>query len=205
MHIGAVILAAGSASRFGSPKQLLALNGMPMIRRVATTALQASLNPVVVVVGAHGESVADSLRGLDVLIVDNAAWGSGMGSSLSLGVASLMTTSASLDAVMVLLGDQPAITATDLIDMCHRHARSPDRILASNYDGHPGPPCLFPVAYAPQLAALQGTQGARPVLDAHASHVDLVDLAAARFDIDTPADHAFWLANESIKTRDPDT
>lgn len=193
-RIGAVLLAAGSASRFGAPKQVLVIDGMPMVRRAAIAALDAGLSPVVVVTGAHGDVVAESLVGLDVHVAAHADWANGMGSSLAAGVKAIARQTPSSQALMVLLADQPSIGAEDLRWMLDAHALAPTRILAARYDGHLGPPCLFPRAYFSDLAALDGPSGARGLLEKYVSYVDAYDLQAAAFDIDTPADHASWQA-----------
>ncbi|RAO76295.1 nucleotidyltransferase family protein [Dyella jiangningensis] len=200
--IGAVLLAAGNASRFGAPKQLLMLDGEPMVRRMAMAAVAAVLSPVVVVTGAYHEQVLASLGDLDVQVIEHRDWSSGMGGSLAAGVRAIAEQAPSLTSVMLLLADQPSIDATDLARMLKAHARRPDRILAARYDGHLGPPCLFPRFCFDELAALHGTHGARALLDTYAERVDAHDLPAAAFDIDTPADHARWLARYRLEQPD---
>lgn len=199
-RIGAVLLAAGSASRFGAPKQVLAIDGVPMVRRAAIAALAAGLSPVMVVTGAHGDVVAASLAGMDVHEVVHADWASGIGGSLAAGVMGIAEQAAPLQAVMVLLADQPSIGVAELKGMLQAHARAPERIVAAHYGSHLGAPALFPRAYFDELSALHGPQGARGLLQRHAACVDAYDLPAAAFDIDTPADHAAWLARRG---RDP--
>lgn len=192
--VGAVILAAGSSSRYGALKQLIAIDGEPMARRIVRGALAAGLHPVVVVVGAQSDRVTDCLNNLDVVAVSNPAWGDGMGSSLATGVQALLAQAAPLQSLMVLLADQPAIKIDDLERMLATHAQRPNRILACQKSGDFGPPCLFPVAYTDELIALSGTQGARALIDRHASQVEGFDLPAAFQDIDTPEDYNAWEA-----------
>ncbi|SFS14058.1 molybdenum cofactor cytidylyltransferase [Dyella sp. OK004] len=192
LHIGAVVLAAGNASRFGAAKQTLPIKGMPMVRLVAMAALEAGLSPVVVVTGAYGDAVARSLDGLAVHRADNPDWTSGMGTSLAFGVTAAAAQAASLQAVLVLLADQPAITAADLRGMLEAHASAPERILAARYEDHLGPPCIFPRTIFDELMALRGPHGARLLLKHHATCVDAYDLPSAALDIDTPADYAAW-------------
>jgi len=192
--IGAVLLAAGEASRFGTAKQVLAIDGEPMVRRMTLAALAASLSPVIVVTGAHHEQVAASLGGLDVQMVRHEDWSSGMGGSLAAGVRAIVQRMPSLSSLMVLLADQPSVGAAELKAMLQVHAGSAERILAASYDGHLGPPCLFPRCFFSEIAALRGPYGARSLLETYADRVDAYDLPAASFDIDTPADHARWLA-----------
>ncbi|QNK01230.1 nucleotidyltransferase family protein [Dyella telluris] len=196
-HIGAIILAAGSATRYGALKQVIAIDGEPMVRRIARHALAAGLHPVVVVVGAEGDRVIDCLVNLDVHSVTNTEWSAGMGSSLSTGTLSLMSQSAALNSLMVLLADQPAISLDDLERMLTAHGRAPERILACHHQGNFGPPCIFPLAYADELAALSGVQGARVLLEKYAAVVDGFDLPSAFRDIDTPEDYADWQSMRS--------
>ena len=192
--IGAVLLAAGEASRFGTAKQLLVIDGEPMARRMALAALAAGLSPVIVVTGAHHDQVAASLGGLDVQIVRHEDWSSGMGGSLAAGVRAIVQRVPSLSSLMVLLADQPSVGAAELKAMLQAYAGGAGRILAASYDGHRGPPCLFPRFFFDELAALRGPRGARSLLEKYADRVDAHDLPAASFDIDTPTDHARWLA-----------
>ena len=126
VQAAAVILAAGEASRYGSPKQLLAIDGMPMVRRIAGNALSAGLQPVMVVVGSGAERVVDCLDQLDVHVVHNLHWASGMGGSIAAGARALMMQADQLQSVMVMLADQPAIRVVDLERMLARHAQSPE-------------------------------------------------------------------------------
>lgn len=192
----AVLLAAGNASRFGTAKQSLLIDGVPMVRRAAMAALDAGLSPVIVVIGAHGDAVEHSLGGLPVQLTGNPDWASGMGSSLALGVRTAVATETLPHEVLVMLTDQPGILAAELNAMIEAHASAPERIRAARYEGHLGPPCLFPRAYFDELIAMDGTSGARRLLERHADCVDAHDLPSAAFDIDTPADHAAWLAKQ---------
>jgi len=116
-----------------------------------------------------------------------------------------MKLTPSLSAMMVLLADQPAILASEIKAMLEQHARRPGRILAAHYTGHLGPPCIFPTGTLEELAALAGPDGARGVLRRHAALVDSYPLPSAAFDIDTPADHAAWLAKQRLMTPDEDS
>lgn len=192
--VGAVLLAAGAASRFGSPKQVLVIEGEAMVRRMAKAALAAGLSPVIVVTGAHHDRVAAALDDLDVQTIENEDWAGGMGGSLAVGVRAMLERAPAVASLIVLLADQPSVGAAELTQILQAHARHPRRILAARYDGHSGPPCVFPQSCFDELAALRGARGARALLQKYAERVDAHDLPAARFDIDTPADHAAWLA-----------
>ena len=89
--VAGVILAAGSSSRLGTPKQLLRYRGETLLHRTVRLAIAAGLDPVHVVLGCDASAVGDALEELRgrVTTVVNSDWQAGMGSSLALGIASL--------------------------------------------------------------------------------------------------------------------
>ena len=95
-RFGAVILAAGESARMGTPKQLLALDGQPLLVRAIEAALASAAWPVVVVLGAHEEKIRPVLARLPVLVADNPAWSEGMASSIRVGVTTLQQFSRAL-------------------------------------------------------------------------------------------------------------
>ena len=162
--IGAILLAAGASSRLGQPKQLLQWQGVSLLRRAATTALDAGLSPVVVVLGSAAETMTAELAGLDVTTVVNADWEVGMGSSLRTGLRKLMEIAAP-DAFVVLLCDQPLVTAAALQSLAALYETEPHPAIVSEYaDGVLGPPTLLASSLFPALLALEGADGARAVI-----------------------------------------
>src|SRR6185295_6254756 len=105
--IAALILAAGSASRMGRPKQLLDWGGRPLVRVVAEQALAAPLGQLFVVVGAAHGAVTAALDGLPLRIVANPDYALGQSTSLRIGIAAL---GPEITAALVMLGDQPFVT-----------------------------------------------------------------------------------------------
>lgn len=184
-HIAALLLAAGKASRYGSLKQLVEIDGVPMVRRVAQTALAAGV-PLTVVIGAGGESLRAALAGLPLQIVENHDWATGMGGSIALGVRAVQATP--VDALLILLADQVLIDAADLQAICAAHAADPQAIIAADHGDAAGPPCLFPSRDFAALGALSGPAGARRLLRDQSDRVRRLDLPHARLDVDTPAD-----------------
>src|SRR5882757_499458 len=90
MNVGAVILAAGSSSRMGRPKQTLEFEGESLLRRAARTALSAGCRPVIVVTGANRDLSRAELDGLDVHEIINTRWETGMGTSVRAGIVELI-------------------------------------------------------------------------------------------------------------------
>jgi molybdenum cofactor cytidylyltransferase len=184
VKVGAVVLAAGGSSRLGRPKQLLVHEGRTLVRRAAEAAVAAGCEPVVVVLGAHGEAVAAELAGLPVRTVDNPEWQEGMGRSLRVGVKALPE----VEAVLVLLCDQLRVDSAHLRALVDTFTRTRSPIVASGYDGARGVPALFSRSLRSELEALEADQGARKVIVREPSRVVEVPLPGGSEDVDTAAD-----------------
>ncbi|HTQ37014.1 MAG TPA: nucleotidyltransferase family protein [Steroidobacteraceae bacterium] len=180
-----LVLAAGAASRFGSPKQLVRIGGEALLQRAVARATELAGHAVTVVLGAHAAEITPLLRHSSAAVVINRHWQEGLASSLRLGVAQL---SGSTEAVLVTLADQAAITAFDLQRLAAAWRRQPDSAIAASYAGHTGVPAVFPRHAFPLLLALRGDVGARPVLSQLADRVLRVPMPNAAIDIDTPED-----------------
>jgi CTP:molybdopterin cytidylyltransferase MocA len=187
---GVVILAAGASTRMGSPKQLLPLDGRPLVVRAAEAALATPAWPVVVVLGAQAEAIRPALARLPVLIADNPAWAEGMAASIRTGIATLRQFSRGLDAALLALCDQPAFSAATIETLVAAQARTGRSIVAARYGGRPGAPALFLREHFPALGALTGEEGARALLNGDPARIAAVDLPELALDLDTPADVA---------------
>ena len=187
---GAIILAAGASTRMGEPKQLLMLDGRPLLLRAIEAALASAARPVVVVVGAHADKIAPLLACHPVLIAENAGWAEGMASSIRTGLAVLRQSSPSLDGVLVALCDQPAFSAEVIAQLIAGQTATRRSIIAARYDGRNGAPAIFLREHFPALMALAGDTGARELLNTPSGRLATVDLPALANDIDTPADYA---------------
>jgi len=185
-RIGIVVLAAGAATRFGSSKLTVPIDGVPLVRRAALAALGASAH-VVVITGAHRAAVESCIADLAVERVFNPGWADGIGGSIACGVAAL---SPSCDATIIALGDQALIGSDEFRALIAAHARAPGRIIAATYADVVGPPCLFPPAFFGELIELAGDRGARMLLQRHSHLVDALPMACAAVDIDTVDDAA---------------
>ena len=197
LRFGAIILAAGASTRLGSPKQLLLLEGQPLVVRAAQAALTAGAWPVVVVLGAHAEKIRPTLARLPVLAVENSAWPEGMAASIRTGITTLGQFSRTLDAALIALCDQPAFDAAVITQLLTAQRATGSSIVASRYAGRHGAPALLLRAHFSALAALTGESGARDLLNGEAAHLTVVDLPALVEDIDTPADVAAYRARNS--------
>jgi CTP:molybdopterin cytidylyltransferase MocA len=189
-HVGAIILAAGSSSRMGEPKQLLTLDGQPLLVRVVETVLASSAWPVVVVLGANAPALRPLLVRQPVLVAENSAWMEGMASSLRTGIATLQQFSRRIDAAVVTLCDQPALKTAHLVQLIEVHRATGHDIVAARYNGRNGAPALFSRKHFPALSLLTGEEGARSLLNSPSTPVHPLDLPELAVDLDTPADYA---------------
>ena len=187
-RVAALILAAGASARMGRPKQLLDWEGRPLVRAAAEVALSAQLDPLLVVIGGAQAQMAEALAALPLRMIANPDYAAGQSTSLRTGVAAL---DQDVDAVVVLLGDQPFVTATIVKQLVAEWQASGAAIVAPTYAGQRGNPVLFARSVFPELLAIQGDQGARGVLAADRARVRLVAFDDPRplTDIDTPEDY----------------
>jgi molybdenum cofactor cytidylyltransferase len=190
-QIGLIILAAGSSSRMGSPKQLLLYNGRTLLRHAAETALASICEPVLVVLGAAGDLLEPQLAGLPVMLSHNPDWSLGMGSSIRHGLQQLVARfSGSIRAVVIMVCDQPLVRPTDLNELCAVHDTSGYGVVSSRYGGNVGVPVLFSSRYFRDLGMLDPSAGAKKLIIQHADDHHSVGLSAGAFDIDTPEDYS---------------
>ena len=196
--VGAVVLAAGSSSRMGSPKQVLQYGGESLLRRAALAALGAGCRPVVVVTGANVELSRRELEGLDVREVLNSMWQSGMASSVRAGVESLLSADAEVDAAVLLLCDQPHVNAEVISGLVAAHRANGSLVVASTYGGGFGVPALFGRALFGELARLEGAAGAKQVIKRHAAEAHFLPFAGGEVDVDTPDDFSRLIECESV-------
>jgi molybdenum cofactor cytidylyltransferase len=185
LNLHVIVLAAGASTRFGSPKQLVRLNGRPLLHLAVSRAVEIAGQAVTVVLGANAAELAPLLRHTPAAIAINRDWAEGMGSSVRTGIARVP---AAADAALLMLADQPAVTAEDLRRLVGAWRRQPHCIVAAHYAGTAGVPAIFPREDFTSLSALRGDTGARTLLNRGADRVIRVPLQSAAIDIDTPED-----------------
>ena len=161
--IAGVVLAAGGASRFGSPKQLANLDGVPLLQHAVDAMLAVpAIARTVVVLGARADEVgrAVAFRGAEPVVCE--AWEDGMAASLRCGVEAV----GDCDWVIVTLGDQPRVTPQVIAAVVDHAVSAPAGTTAvrATYDGVPGHPVALGRAMLRGVAQLSGDVGARELL-----------------------------------------
>jgi molybdenum cofactor cytidylyltransferase len=188
--IGIVLLAAGASVRMGSPKQLLKIDGVSMIRRAVQHALDAGCRPIVVVLGAKADQIAPEVKSLPVTVVHNLEWESGMSSSIRTGLKTLLAVDSHTQGVILFLGDQPSVTGKSLRNLATAHVQSGSEIVSAFYSNHIGTPALFSRRYFNELMRLEGQHGAKELLKHYRDGVLLYAMPEAACDLDTSVDYA---------------
>jgi len=190
-RVAAIVLAAGTASRFRAvdpsvaTKLVASIDGVPMVRRAVEAALASRARPVVVVTGHAGPDVRAALEGLSAGFVANPDYATGMASSLAAGLSALPNE---VDGALVLLGDMPGVTAPLLDRLIEAHSADPDRdAVVPMHAGRRGNPVLLGRVLFGAAMELHGDEGARRLLvRAQVLEVDVTDRAVL-VDVDDPA------------------
>ena len=182
---GALLLAAGASRRLGRPKQLVEVDGEPLIRRAARALLATKPHECVVVLGHAAAELAAALDGVPVRCVIARDVEEGMAASLRVGIAAL---DAHCAGALIALTDQPALNAAHLHALCAAWRRAPENAVASAYADTLGVPALLPRRWFADLATLAGDVGARELVRARTHEVVAITADALALDVDTPAD-----------------
>ncbi len=193
-----VLLAAGASSRLGQPKQLLQIESVSLLRRAAVAALATQPIEAWAILGAEAERCAVELDGLAMQTRLCADWRQGMGASLACGVRAL---TAAVDGVLVVLCDQPALSATHLQQLVTRWSERPESAVASAYADVLGVPAVLPRAWFADLANLRGDRGARDLLRERRDRVIAIPAPSLHYDIDEPHDARHWTLVEVASRR----
>lgn len=184
-EVYAVILAAGSSSRLGRPKQLLEWRERPLLQHALLSAAPIFEQRIVVVLGAHAETIRAGIDFAEARSIDNPDWQEGMASSIRAGVQALPASAA---AALFLLCDQPLVTSAHLQNLLQAWQTAPHCIVASHYRQACGVPALFPAEYFAHLLSLKGDRGAKPLFKQFQDSLLKIPLPEAELDIDSQAD-----------------
>jgi len=189
-RFAALVLAAGSASRFGGGKLLTAFQGRPLLHGALTAARAAAPGAVTVVTGADAEAVAACARAFDpeIRLVHAPGHAEGMAASLRAGVASLPPE---IRGAFVFLGDMPRVPHAILGPLAAAVAAGAPAA-APVFEGRRGNPVVLDRRLFAEVAGLVGDVGARPILQALGGDVALIEAPddGVLFDVDERSDLA---------------
>jgi molybdenum cofactor cytidylyltransferase len=182
--ISGVVLAAGSASRFGTTKQLAELDGRPLLVHAIDALRDGGVDEILVVTGHDAEAV-EAVLPSDVRVVRNGAYQQGQATSLA---AALHAIDPDSEAAVVLLADQPGVLGSEVRAIVDRYRGTRARVVRLRYTDGPGPALLSREIYA-EAAHLHGDVGARVLFASHPEWIEEVVVdRATPLDVDVPAD-----------------
>ena len=205
-HTAAIILAAGSSSRMGNGrhKLLLPLHDRPVLAHVLDAVLASQALPVVLILGHQAEQVRTHIATYashpDLNIIENTNYLQGMSTSMRLGIQTLQSygymnsSNSEIDSALILLGDQPLITAQDIDTLIATYRTTGKRIVAPTYEGKRGNPILFDASLFPELLKVTGDEGGRSALERHRDEIAAVEMGNPLANIDVDTWEAYQLA-----------
>ena len=187
--VSGVVLAAGTSARFGNapPKQLVKIDGEPLVLRTVRRALQSSLSEVIVVVGHSASRVREVIMAESVSIVENHRYLQGQSTSVRAGLGAVDPEAS---AAMFLPIDQPQLTTTTIDTILDHYRKSIGQIVIPTFRGRRGAPVIIDRALFGDLAKLVGDEGARQLFARHADSIIEVSIEseAELVDIDRISD-----------------
>jgi molybdenum cofactor cytidylyltransferase len=184
--ISGVVLAAGTGSRFGGTKQIALVEGKPLAQHAIDALAEADVGEIVVVTGHDAIAVASALRlPGNARIEWNKAYRDGQATSLA---AALHVVDDDSEAAVILMADQPGITADVIRSLVTRFRASRKQVIRAMFEDGPGPSLLSREIYA-EAGHLHGDVGARILIASHPEWVEEVQVdGPAPRDVDTPED-----------------
>lgn len=187
MKSGIIILAAGSSSRLGRPKQLLEIQGEILIQRAIEEAKKSKADSLVVVLGWKPDLIKTGFDSEHIPFVINENWEEGMASSMQVGLRFLMENDHP-DQVILMLVDQPFVNADLLDQLILEKERTEKGILACSYSETLGVPAIFDQSYFEEMLCLKGSEGAKKVILKNSDDVFSIDFPLGKVDLDTEED-----------------
>lgn len=186
--IGVIILAAGSSSRLGYPKQLVEFNGIPLLQHCIDVAESLQLDFKFLVLGSKSEEILKEIKSRNFEVVINENWEEGMGTSVSKGVCEALKIENELDHILILLSDQPFVTKEKIQELIKVQLDTSKPASFSEYAGDIGVPAIFSRQLFSDLQKLKGDQGAKKLLHNKNFQYGTVKFESGNFDVDTTAD-----------------
>lgn len=187
MTLAVLIPAAGNSSRLGQTKQLIDLGGQPMLQDRIRLCVQTipTNSKIFCVLGANAHQIRHKVIDHRCRFLFYPFWQKGLAHTIAYGISQLPKQ---MNAVLVILCDQWALTEEDLNNLVEAWQQNPDNIIACQYDNTIGVPAIFPKRFFSQLSCPDdhNNTGAKALLKQHASEVISLNISRAQYDLDTP-------------------
>ena len=160
----AVVLAAGTSARMGTAKQLLQIDGRPLVQHVLDSVQRSRVGEIVLVLGHSAEPIQRELKLEGVKVVLNDNFLQGMGTSLKSGLAAV---DSKVQSALIILADQPFVRPETLDQLIAEHERTRAQIVIPTYRGFRGNPVLLDRSVFPEVMGLSGDIGCRAIFGDH--------------------------------------
>ena len=187
MKTAIILLAAGSSSRLGRPKQLIEFQGKKLIQKAINEAKKSKSDSLVVVLGWNPELIKTGFDSSQTSIVINESWEQGMATSMQAGLRFLREKEHP-DQVILMLVDQPYVESKLLDRLILEKERTGKGIVACSYSDTLGVPAIFDQKYFEELLKLKGSDGAKKVILRNKADVFAIDFPLGAVDLDTEED-----------------
>ena len=187
-RIAGVVLAAGTSSRMGKNKLLLEFGGTTVLRRAVATALEAELDPVLVVLGHESDRARAELADMPCAAVINEEYARGMNTSVKAGIAAVPPDAA---GAVLMLADMPLVDTAMLRALVDAYRGCDAPLIVSTYAEVIAPPILYGRELFGELLALDAEACGKRVVKQHRD--DAIELRwpiSALTDLDVPEDVA---------------
>ena len=186
--LGVIILAAGSSSRLGYPKQLVEFRGRSLLQHSLDAAGLKEFGTKLLVLGAGAPEIQKNINNRDFEVVINEKWTDGIGTSISKGISEALKIEKDLDHILIMLSDQPFVTKKKIHELILMHLDTNKCATFSEYEGDVGVPAIFSREIFPNLKKLKSDQGAKKLLHNKNFEFQTLKFEKGNFDVDTPED-----------------
>lgn len=188
--LAVLLLAAGSSSRMGVPKQLLKWNNTTLLQHTINTVKQIKQDEVALVLGANFENIKSKIDTTELTVIYNENWEKGLGNSIACGINQIIKSVQQIDNVLIMLADQPLIDSNYLNEMIETQLLNPDKIICTSYQNKRlGVPAIFNKIYFKELSELNHDKGAKDLLNKNSDNILFLDGTYVISDIDTMEDY----------------
>ena len=188
--LAVLLLAAGSSSRMGVPKQLLKWNNSTLLQHTINTVKQIKKDEVVLVLGANFQDIKSKIDTTELTVIYNENWEKGLGNSIACGINQIIKSVQQIDNVLIMLADQPLIDSNYLNEMIETQLLNPDKIICTSYQNKRlGVPAIFNKIYFKELSELNHDKGAKDLLNKNSDNILFLDGTYVISDIDTMEDY----------------
>lgn len=173
----------------GQSKQLLTIQGKPLLQKSTEVALEANTGKVIVVLGANEDAHRNALKGFPIEIIFNENWQSGMGASIKVGLKYINQRHPETRAIIISVCDQPHLTSKHLNELVNLYNETQSKIVASSYKNTLGVPILLDQTNFEALRKITDDEGAKKIITTQGNEVVAVHFPLGDIDLDTMEDY----------------